>query len=128
MQILMTPIAFVKNSRIVPLDDDREEVISEIELAPDVPSEALHGISHFSHLEIIYYFDQVESKDIAFSGQPRGNPAYPIVGIYGQRKKDRPSQIGLATVQLLIHKDRSVIVKYLDAINGTPVLDIKPVC
>jgi tRNA (Thr-GGU) A37 N-methylase len=50
-----------------------------------------------------------------------------LVGIFGQRKKDRPNQIGLCTVQLLEHNGRTIKVKYLDAIDGTPILDIKPV-
>ena len=62
-----------------------------------------------------------------YNGKPRGNSGYPNVGIFGQRKKDRPNLIGLYTVELIEHTDRILKVKYLDAINGTPVLDIKPV-
>jgi tRNA-Thr(GGU) m(6)t(6)A37 methyltransferase TsaA len=127
MEIKLTPIATVKNSRAIPIDDNWEEIIAEIELANHIPTEALENISDFSHLEIIYYFDKVENKDIVYSGRPRGNPNYPLVGIFGQRKKDRPNQIGLCTVQLLEHNGRTIKVKYLDAIDGTPVLDIKPV-
>jgi tRNA-Thr(GGU) m(6)t(6)A37 methyltransferase TsaA len=127
MELKLTPIAIVKNSRTTPTDDHWEEVISEIELAETIPAEAFENITDFSHLEIIYYFDKVESKDIVFSGRPRGNPSYPIIGIFGQRKKDRPNRIGLCTVQLLEHRERTIKVKYLDAIDGTPVLDIKPV-
>jgi tRNA (Thr-GGU) A37 N-methylase len=64
---------------------------------------------------------------MVYSARPRGNPNYPIVGILGQRKKDRPAPIGLCTVELLEHNGRKIKVKYLDAIDGTPVLDIKPV-
>lgn len=127
MEIKLYPIAIVKNSRTTPTDDFWEEIISEIELADHIPTEAFDNISSFSHLEIIFYFDQVDPKNIAFSGRPRGNPEYPSVGIFGQRKKDRPNTIGLCTVQLLEHNGRNIKVKYLDAINGTPVLDIKPV-
>jgi tRNA (Thr-GGU) A37 N-methylase len=49
------------------------------------------------------------------------------MGIFCQRKKDRPNKLGLCTVQLLAHNGRSITVKGLDAIDGTPVLDIKPV-
>lgn len=121
------PIAIVKNSRSTPIDDKWEEIIAEIELAEHIPTESLENISDFSHLEIIYYFDKVKTEDIVFSGRPRGNPNYPLVGIFGQRKKDRPNTIGLSTVELLEHKGRTLTVKYLDAIDGTPVLDIKPV-
>ncbi|MDJ1467614.1 SAM-dependent methyltransferase [Xanthocytophaga flava] len=127
MEIKIHSVAIVKNTRKTPTDDYWEGVVSEIELADHIPTEAFNQISDFSHLEIIYYFNQVEDRDIVFSGRPRGNPAYPLVGIYGQRKKDRPNAIGLATVELLEHKGRTLKVKYLDAIDGTPVLDIKPV-
>lgn len=127
MEITLQPIARVINSRKEPMDDNWETIIADIELADHIPTEALNRISDFSHLEIIYYFDKVKKDDIVFSGRPRGNPNYPVVGIFGQRKKDRPNQIGLTTVELLEHNGRSIKVKFLDAIDGTPVLDIKPV-
>lgn len=108
MEIKLKPIATVKNSRTT-------------------PTEAFEGIYEFSHLEIIYFFDKVNNKEIVFSGHPRGNPNYPLVGIFGQRKKNRPNTIGLCTVELLEHNARCLKVRYLDAIDGTPVLNIKPV-
>jgi tRNA-Thr(GGU) m(6)t(6)A37 methyltransferase TsaA len=127
MEIKLTPIATVKNSRTEPIDDNWETIIAEIELADHIPTEAFASIGDFSHLEIIYYFDKVKNEEVVFSGRPRGNPNYPLVGIFGQRKKDRPNQIGLTTVELLEHNGRSIKVKFLDAIDGTPILDIKPV-
>lgn len=127
MEIVLKPIATVKNTRKEPIDDNWETILADIELAEHIPTEAFETISDFSHLEIIYYFDKVKSNDIVFSGRPRGNPDYPLVGIFGQRKKDRPNQIGLTTVELLEHNGRTLKVKYLDAIDGTPILDIKPV-
>ena len=127
MEIVLKSIATVKNARNEPIDDTWEKIIAEIELADHIPTEAFNSISDFSHLEVIYYFDKVKNEDIVLSGRPRGNPNYPIVGIFGQRKKDRPNQIGLATVELLEHNGRSIKVKFLDAIDGTPILDIKPV-
>ncbi len=127
MKIEFTPIASVKNSRTTVIDDNWGNIISEIVLADNIPIEAFNHISDFSHLEIIYYFDKVNSKDILFSGHPRENPKYPSVGIFGQRKKDRPNRIGICTVQLLEHNGRTIKVKYLDAIDRTPILDIKPV-
>ena len=127
MDIIVTPIAYVKNSRTEPVDDRWEEIISEIVLAAHIPDEALESISDFSHLEIIYYFDQVVGDEVVFAGRPRGNPKYPLTGIFAQRKKDRPNTIGLCTVELLERNGRILKVKYLDAIDGTPVLDIKPV-
>ena len=127
MEIKHTPIATVRNTRILPIDDNWEGIATEIELAEHIPTEAFENISDFSHLEIIYFFDKVQKKDLVYSGYPRGNTAYPLVGIFGQRKKDRPNTIGLCTVELLEHNGRKIKVKYLDAIDGTPILDIKPV-
>ena len=127
MEIKLTPVATVKNSRKQPVDDYWEAIISEIELAENIPIEAFNSISVFSHLDIIYYFDKVKSDDIVYKGHPRENPNYPLVGIFGQRKKNRPNRIGLCTVELLEHNGRTLVVRNLDAIDGTPVLDIKPV-
>ena len=127
MDITLKPIATVKNLRTIPIDDHWTEIISRIELADNMPTEAFDNITDFSHLEIIYYFDKVENDSIVFSGRPRGNPNYPLVGILAQRKKDRPNKIGLCTVELLEHNGRTITVKNLDAINSTPILDIKPV-
>ncbi|MBP8725569.1 MAG: tRNA (N6-threonylcarbamoyladenosine(37)-N6)-methyltransferase TrmO [Saprospiraceae bacterium] len=127
MEIQFTPVAVVRNSRKEAFDDDWESVESEIELAGHLPAESLDGISGFSHLEIVYFFDRIKNEDVVMSGRPRDNPKYPLVGIFAQRKKDRPNKIGLATVELLEHRGRTLVVRMLDAIDGTPVLDIKPV-
>lgn len=127
MDVTFTSIATVKNTRTTPIDDNWSAIISEIELAEHIPTEAFDNIDTFSHLEIIFYFDKVNPSDIVFSGHPRGNLDYPIVGIFGQRKKDRPNRLGLCTVELLERNGRTIKVKNLDAIDGTPILDIKPV-
>ena len=127
MDILLHPVAIVRNSRKEPIDDHWETIVSEIELLDHIPTAAFDNISAFSHLEIIYYFDKVMKEQIVFSGHPRGNKDYPMMGIFGQRKKDRPNTIGLSTVELLEHRERIIKVRLLDAIDGTPVLDIKPV-
>ncbi len=125
--IHLSPIAFVSNTRREPTDDHWGEIISDITLADHIPSDTLLNIEDFSHLEIVYYFDKVKQEDIRYSGHPRGNKNYPVMGIYGQRKKDRPNQLGLCNVKLLKHVGRTLTVQYLDAIDGTPVLDIKPI-
>jgi len=127
MEIKLSPVATVRNSRSAPIDDHWSGIISEIELSDHMPSEVLSSMSDFSHLEIIYYFDRVDEREIVYSGRPRGNPGYPVAGIFAQRKKDRPNTLGICTVELIEHKGRTITVKNLDAIDGTPVLDIKPV-
>ncbi len=127
MDIILQPIAFVKNTRTGILDDHWGSIISEIELAPAIPAEAFNGIDEFSHLEIIFHFNRSDKTNIVFSGHPRGNKNWPHVGIFSQRKKDRPNAIGLTIVELVKREDNKIWVKYLDAIDGTPILDIKPV-
>ena len=127
MTISLHPIGVVSNSRKTISDDHWGDVVSQIQLVDSIPTESLLQIELFSHLEIIYFFDRLASETIVYSGRPRENPAYPEMGIFSQRKKDRPNHLGLCTVQLLGHVDRMIMVKGLDAIDGTPVLDIKPV-
>lgn len=127
MKIELEPVAIVKNSHEGLRDDYWGAVISEIELLPQISAEALNGIEAFSHLEIIYHFDQVTSDTVVLHGHPRGNKDWPDVGIFAQRKKDRPNRIGLTIVELVEKKGHSLFVRNLDAINGTPILDIKPV-
>ena len=127
MDIQLQPVAHVKNSRQEIKDDHWATIISEIELDPQIPANAFDGIDAFSHLEIIFHFDRSDRSKIVFSGHPRGNPAWPHVGIFAQRKKDRPNALGLTIVELVKREGNTIWVKYLDAIDGTPILDIKPV-
>lgn len=127
MELIFVPIATVKNNRTEIKDDYWGSVVSEIELAPHIPVESLTGLDTFSHLEIIFHFHLLKSADITYCGHPRENPTYPIVGIFAQRKKNRPNSIGTTIVELLKISNRSIFVKNLDANNGTPVLDIKPI-
>ncbi len=125
-EIIIRPIAFVKNSRTEPTDDHWSEIVSEIELAENIPTETFDGIESFSHLHIIFHFHK-SSKIVMGPNHPRGNTDYPKVGIFAQRKKDRPNHLGLTIVKLLKHEGRKLIVSHLDAIDDTPIVDIKPV-
>ncbi len=127
-QIEFSPIAHVQNSRSTPEDDNWSTISSVIVLAENISTEALDGIEAFSHLDIIYYFHLVKAeKAVARSRHPRNNPDWPKVGTYAQRNKSRPNRLGLTTVQLLKREGRKLTVAQLDAIDGTPILDIKPV-
>jgi len=126
--IKLNPIAYVKNSRTEISDDYWGGIISEITLTEDYDESAFKGIEEFSHLEIIFYFDKAENDKIKTgSHHPRNNTNWPEVGIFAQRGKNRPNQLGLSLVRLIERKEKSLFVKLLDATDGTPVLDIKPV-
>lgn len=124
--LTLKPIGFVKNVRANKSDKNWGEVESIIELTSDFSSESLDGIESFSHLEILYIFNK-SNKVFVGSEHPRGDKRYPKVGIFAQRKKDRPNHIGATIVNLIRKEDMRLIVSNLDAINGTPILDIKPV-
>jgi tRNA (Thr-GGU) A37 N-methylase len=87
MDIILQTIAFVKNTRADLSDDFWGSVISEIELAERIPADAFNGIDEFSHVEIIFHFNQSDKSKIVFSGHPRGNKNWPHLGIFAQRKK-----------------------------------------
>lgn len=128
MKIELLPIAWIKNKRLTNTDDFWGNTISEIILAPEISAEAIDGIDDFSHLEIIFYFHECNPAKINYkSRHPRNNPDWPKIGIFAQRGKNRPNHLGLSIVKLIEKKERALIVSGLDAIDGTPVLDIKPV-
>jgi tRNA-Thr(GGU) m(6)t(6)A37 methyltransferase TsaA len=126
--IILQPVALVHNARTSPEDDNWGGVTSSIELVAELPEEALEGLEAFSHVEILYFLHQVPAaKVVTTVRHPRNNPAWPKVGIFAQRGKDRPNRVGATVVRLLRREGRSLVVAGLDAIDGTPVLDIKPV-
>lgn len=128
MNIQLKPIAVVRNSRSEIEDDNWGDVISILELDPSMPEDALHGLEDFSHAEILYYFHLVpDSKIETGARHPRNNMDWPKVGILSQRGKNRPNRLGATLVKILRREGRHLEVQGLDAIDGTPILDIKPV-
>lgn len=128
MQYSIKPIAFVNNTRKDILDDNWGSVISTIELEENINEASLKGINEFSHLEIVFLFNKVSDDKIQYEARhPRNNKDYPEVGIFAQRGKNRPNKLGVTIVELIEQKQRILIVKGLDALDGTPIIDIKPV-
>jgi len=123
-----SPVAWVHNSRQSTEDDDWGGLVSEIRLDESIPEESLDGLETFSHAEIIFQFHLVDEREVvAGARHPRENPRWPRVGIFAQRARSRPNRLGLSTVRILQRTGRSVFVNGLDAVEGTPVVDIKPV-
>jgi len=122
------PIGVVRSSRITPTDDDWDAVESRIELDPEVlEPDATIGLDGFSHIEVVYLFHLADAAAACRGARrPRGNPNWPVTGILAQRAKDRPNGIGVSICRLLGVENRSLHVQGLDAIDGTPVLDVKP--
>lgn len=126
--IAIEPVATVHNSRRDLSDDDWGPVFSTIVLADHLPEEALAGIEAFSHCEVIFHFNRVAEDEVTTGARhPRGNSEWPKVGIFAQRGKNRPNRIGVTIVEIVEREGRELKVTGLDAVDGTPVIDIKPV-
>ncbi len=128
-QFVMTPIGVVQNARSTAEDDGWDLVNTRIVLdLANVGATATAGLADFSHVEVVFVFDRVDESDVHRGARhPRGNLAWPAVGILAQRGKDRPNRIGVTVCELMAVRPGGVLeVRGLDAIDGTPVLDIKP--
>lgn len=123
----LEPIAVVHSPRTDRRDDDWGSVESTIELDSRFAPEALDGIESFSHIEVVFVFHRIHEDEIeATSRHPRNHGAWPKVGIFAQRGARRPNRIGVSRCELLRREGRTLYVRALDAIEGTPVVDIKP--
>ncbi|HTP76978.1 MAG TPA: SAM-dependent methyltransferase [Rhizomicrobium sp.] len=127
--ILLRAIGHVVGGRSEPIDDAWDSVEATIALDPDqFAAEATAGLAEFSHIEVVFHFDQVPDAEInSGARRPRGRADWPLVGIFAQRGKGRPNRIGVTVCRLLAADGLFLKVRGLDAIDGTPVIDIKPV-
>jgi tRNA (adenine37-N6)-methyltransferase len=128
MNFTVEPIGFVHTLRKNPEDDFWGGEEARIELTDAFSADAIKGLAEFSHVEILFLFHEVEpSKIVSGARHPRNNPDWPSVGIFAQRGKNRPNRIGSTICKIVRCEGSNLIVSELDAIYGTPVLDIKPV-
>ena len=128
MKIELTPIGYVRTTRTDPTDDNWDAETTRIELdASQFAPDALLSLDRFSHVEVIYWFHHEEAaKPNLVARRPRGRADWPLVGIFAQRAKNRPNRLGLTVCKILKVDGLAVHVEGLDAIDGTPVLDLKP--
>lgn len=126
--IELHPVGFVRGGRAEPIDDDWDTVDAVIELDADrFGPEVVAGLDDFSHLDVVFVFDRVAESDVHLGARrPRGRADWPEVGIFAQRAKARPNRIGVSTCRLLGVDGLTLRVRGLDAIDGSPVLDVKP--
>ena len=125
--ISIAPIGWVRAPRTVAHDDNWGAVTSTIEIDRRFSLESLAGLADFSHLEVIYSFHGVPPERVETGARhPRNRADWPLVGIFAQRGKARPNRLGVSRCNLVRVEGRVLTVQRLDAIDGTPVLDIKP--
>jgi tRNA (Thr-GGU) A37 N-methylase len=124
----MEPIGRVRGGRVEPVDDGWAGVEATIELDRSrFGAESLAGLEAFSHVDVVFCFHLLGPGDVTTGARhPRGNPEWPEVGIFAQRARARPNRLGVTTAELVAVDGLDVLVRGLDAVDGTPVLDLKP--
>ncbi|MBI4512220.1 MAG: SAM-dependent methyltransferase [Deltaproteobacteria bacterium] len=128
MSFTVQPIGVVRSTRKTVEDDNWDAEQGAIELDPACFSaESLVGLDLFSHVAVIYLLDRVSPSKIEVAARhPRNDPRYPKVGIFAQRGKNRPNRLGLTVCRVLGVKGLRIELAGLDALDETPVLDLKP--
>jgi tRNA (adenine37-N6)-methyltransferase len=120
------PVGVVRSTRADPEDDRWDRETALIELLPPFDGTAFRGLEDFSHCVVVYVFDRAAWDGLRVLRRPRGNPDWPEVGIFAQRAKDRPNRLGVTVCRILGREGSTLHVAGLDAIDGTPVVDVKP--
>lgn len=126
--ITLEPVGSVVGGRIEAFDDDwnTEQALIRLDPARFGP-ESLTGLDAFSHLEVVFQFHLADPSTITTTARrPRGNPDWPEVGIFAQRGSNRPNLLGVSRCRMLGVDGLDIRVRGLDAIDGSPVLDVKP--
>ena len=127
--IALRTIGRVVGGRKEAIDDDWDAIESVVALdSAQFNAAATAGLDEFSHVEVVFRFDRVGDAEINTGARhPRGRKDWPLVGIFAQRGKGRPNRIGVTVCRLLSVEGLKLRVRGLDAIDGTPVIDVKPV-
>lgn len=129
MSFALEPVGTVMGGRSDPVDDNWGGERCRIALDPGrFAPDALAGLEGFSHVEIVFLFDRVPPEKIETGARrPRGRADWPLVGIFAQRGKNRPNRLGVTMCRIVAVEGLELELEGLDAIAGTPVIDIKPV-
>ncbi len=125
--IIFHPIGFVKNGVLqTPKRPDWQlETVSELVIDPRW-EEGLEGLEGFSHIIVLFWFDRITEEEVPVKVHPMHREDLPVTGLFATRAPNRPNRIGETVVRLIECKNNVLKAKGLDALDGTPVLDIKP--
>jgi len=124
-EIKLKPIGYVRRASKQEDVNDRS-LVSKIVVRKGL-AKALEGVEGFSHIFVVFYMHEVPKKETKkLKVHPRGRADLPLLGVFATRTSFRPNPIGLTLVELLKREENILVIKGLDAMDGTPVLDIKP--
>jgi tRNA-Thr(GGU) m(6)t(6)A37 methyltransferase TsaA len=124
MQIRLKPIGVVQNEFREGIPEGWETALHRIVLEPQW-TPALEGIEEFSHIYVLFWLHGIHGE-IQLHVHPENRADLPEVGILATRTPRRPNPIGLQVVELVSREENVLTVRGLDALNGSPVLDLKP--
>jgi len=128
MTIPLEPIGIVRSGRADAADEDWGAVESVIELAPEF-ADGLAGLEQWSHVLVVFFMHadpDREARPAGWRRRPRGRADMPLLGVFAQRGRMRPNTLGVTAVRIVSVEPGRLRVRGLDAIDGTPVLDLKP--
>jgi tRNA-Thr(GGU) m(6)t(6)A37 methyltransferase TsaA len=126
MKVNLKTIGYVKTFVKEETDENWGEVFSEIVIDKSF-EKGLKGLEGFSHIIVLYFMHKATFNQLTdLVRHPQERQDMPFLGIFAQRAKHRPNPIGVTSVELLTVNKNVIRVKGLDAIDGTPILDIKP--
>ncbi len=125
-QMALRPIATVRNDVTETGRRDWAHTVSEIVVEPAY-AEALDGLDGFSHVVVLFWMHRSPTgRDVPNKIHPQMRPDLPLVGVFATRSPVRPNPLGMTVVKLLERRANVIKVMGLDALDGTPVVDIKP--
>lgn len=125
MTIEVSPIGVIKNPFHERIPKGWETVKARIVVNEEWAA-ALDGVEEFSHLIVLFWLDRISRDSILMRLHPQGCHELPLVGLFATRTPARPNPIGMQVVELLNRKGNVLTVRHIDALDGSPVLDIKP--
>ena len=128
MSFVIEPVGYIRAPRSQTEEEFWGNAEARIALGSAFSAEALQGLSEFTHAEVLFVFPQVHEAQLTSGARhPRNNSHRPQAGIFVQRGKNRPNRLGSTICRILRVETTALVVAELDAIDGSPVLDIKPV-
>lgn len=123
---MFEPIGVVKTKVVEKVDHSWGEVVSHI-IIDESLANGLKGLENFSHIIVIYHLHEAKFiKEKHLVRRPQGREDMPNVGIFAQIGKNRQNHIGITAVKIISVTENIIKVQGLDAIDNTPVLEIKP--
>jgi tRNA-Thr(GGU) m(6)t(6)A37 methyltransferase TsaA len=125
--VTFDPIGIVKNgvSETPKRPHWQQDTISDLIIDPTWEA-GLEGLEGFSHIIVLFWFDRVKREEVLLKVHPMHREDLPVTGLFATRTPNRPNPIGETVVPIIERRGNVLKVKGLDALDGTPILDIKP--